>query len=129
MRAIHLLHHALLQDVGQGFVSRLHPGIFPDAGHGRGPPFRGSLLIEQHSQPAEYPSAGIEIIHFVGAFEVLLSELQFDSADYDLEVLRDFLLFLLPHGTLQGGKYGLGLLPLLVFIGQRRLRHVGVELT
>ena len=49
VRLGHLLHHALLQDVSQRFVSRLHPGIFSDADHGRGPPFRGSLFIEQHS--------------------------------------------------------------------------------
>ena len=51
--------------------------------------------------PLKTGLAGVKKIHFVRAIEVLLPELQFDFADYDLQVLRDFLLLLLPHGALR----------------------------
>ena len=93
----HLLHHALLQDFSQRLVSRFQPGIFADADHRRRPPFRRRLLIQQNPQPAEDGLAGVQKINFVGAREIQLPELQLDPADHDLEVLRHFLLLLLPH--------------------------------
>ena len=64
----------------------------------------------------------------MGAREIQLPELQLRCADHDLEVLRHFLLLLLPDRALESCDYGFGLLPLLVFIGQGGLRDFGIKL-
>ena len=127
-RLRHLLGNALLQDLCQRLITRFQPGILPDPNHRGRPAFRRSLLVQQDSQPAKDHLAGIQKIHFVGSAEVLLSELQFNFADYDLQILRDFRLLLLSQGSLQRREHGLFLMPLLILVGQRWLGYLGVKL-
>ena len=124
----HLLDHALLQNLGNRFVSRLQTGVGAKARDGCGTAVGRSLRIEQNLQSAEDSAARIEKRNVVGALEILLFEIEMDFPDHDLQILLNLLLLPLGRGRLELFEHSFGFPPLLIFVRQRGLRRFRVEL-
>ena len=124
----HLLGHALLQDFGQRGIAGFESGILADAHYRRGPAVTGRLVVEQSVQAAEHDLARVDVGYFVRALKVLTTKVQAHPADHDLQILGHVLLLLFCRRRFQLFEDRRGFLALFVFVGQCRLRDLGVEL-
>src|SRR5579862_4711068 len=124
----HLLHHALLQDLGDRLVTAFQPGILANADHRRRTPLSRRLLIEQNMQPAEDDAAGIEEGDIVGHGKVLLAESELLLPDGDLQILRYRLIFLFAERRLQFLYQRLFFAAGRLLVGERGLRNQGIKL-
>ncbi len=117
-----------LKDLGNCCIAGLQTGVFTNPHNGRGSPLCWGLVIQQETDAGKNDLTGVVEGNFIGALKVLTLEVQVSPANHDLQVFRDFLLLLFGRCGLQFRKNGLSFLALLVFIGQRWLRHLGVVL-
>ena len=83
----HLLHHALLQDVGEWLEPRLHACVLAQPDECRRPALRRDLVVEQRAQPGKYRCSGVEEGHLMVQPIVVDAELQVVGLLENLQVL------------------------------------------
>ena len=124
----HLLHHPLLQQVGERLRSRFHSRVLAQPDHRRRPPLRRHPVIQQRLQPGVHRCACIDERNLVRKLVVLLAKLQVKCLLQNLEVFAHILVFFLLLGLTQRGQSTLELFALCNLRGPRRVGNLGIVL-
>jgi hypothetical protein len=118
----------LHQQIGQRHEARFGAGILLQAEHGRRPPFRRYLVIQQDLDALEDVCARVNEGNFAPDAEILLAIVEIDGVDQDLQILRHGAVLLLRQLRLDLVDDRVALRPLLKFIGQPGIRDLAIVL-
>ena len=122
----HLFHHALLQNVGEWLEPRLDARVLAQPDGGGRSPVRRHLVVEQGVQAGENRLTGVEELHVVVEFVVVLAELQIEGLLENLQVFTHIFVPLLRFNFLQLRKDVLKFLALGDLAGTGRIGDQGI---